>query len=56
MVMTLEENRDAMLDHELMDGQFPTGPALGEFPIAAFVPAAPFIQITFVHAATALNP
>ena len=51
--MPLEEDRDAALDHELMDGQFPAGAFLGEFPGAAFVPAAPFPEVAFIDAAAA---
>ena len=51
VVVTLKEDRDTMLDHELMDGQLPSRAFLAEFPGAVVASSAPFIEIRHLHAA-----
>ena len=51
VVVSLEEDRDPVLGHQLMDGGLPSGPFLREFPVAMFAPTAPFKQVGHVNAA-----
>ena len=52
MIVTLKENRHAVLGHQLMNRQFPTGSLLTELPLAPFIFSAPFVQIRAINTAS----